>query len=144
MLSIRWFCYILTIRCFCFSPVGKRATIMKIDGSLVKKKYPDFKIAYVTLVSILPDFENIYQQSLVWRTLFEMNTFLPQYWSPSWKKLISKAISWIIVITSSTQLYIWFYLDVKGKHLEAFLPNKQCPALSSLCDHTLWFLRLEL
>ena len=52
---------------------------MKIDGSLVKKKYPDFKIAYVTLVSILPDFENIYQQSLVWRTLFEMNTFLPQY-----------------------------------------------------------------
>ena len=36
--------------------------------------------------------------------------------------------------------FIRSYLDFKGKHLEI----EQCSPLSSWCEHTLWFLRLEL
>ena len=43
-------------------------------------------------------------------------------------------------------LYRWFYLDVKGKNLtlRSLLLTEQCPGPFSRCDHTSWFLRLEL
>eukprot|EP00794_Sanderia_malayensis_P001299 gene1299-1436_t len=43
--------------------LGKKEMVMKLDGSIAKKKYPDYKIAYVTLAEGTFEYPELFPES---------------------------------------------------------------------------------